>query len=143
MPTRFTVSQGSETDAINVLADLSNFTTAFSYNALTSASPTLTTAQMLGGIVNVSGQTAAQNVTTPTATEIVAAIPNCQVNSSFEFVLQNANTSSGAATIVAGTGVTLTGTTAVPITKTQIYRGIVTNATTPAVRLVGLLTAPV
>lgn len=143
MPTRFTVAQGSETDAINAVADLSNFVAGFTYTALTSNSPTLTTTQMLNGIVNVSGQTAAQNVTTPTAAAIVAAIPNCQVGSSFELTLQNANTSSGAVTVVAGTNVTLTGTTAVPISKSQIYRGIVTDATTPAVRLVGLLTAPV
>lgn len=143
MPTRFTTAQGSQTDAINSVADLANFDTVFSYNALTSDDPTLTVAQMVNGIVNVSGQTTAQDVTTPTAAAIVAAIPNCQVGSCFEFTLQNANTSSGAVTIVAGSGVTLTGTTAVAITKTQIYRGIVTNVGTPAVRLVGLLTAAV
>jgi hypothetical protein len=141
MATRFTTAQGSQTDAINSVADLANFDTVFSYTALTSDDPTLTVAQMVNGIVKVSGQTTAQDVTTPTAAAIVAAIPNCQVGSSFEFTLQNENTSSGAVTVVAGSGVTLTGDTAVPIGQTQIYRGIVTNATTAAVRLVGLLNA--
>jgi hypothetical protein len=141
MATRFTTAQGSETDAINSVADLANFDTVFSYAAVTSDDPTLTVAQMVNGIVKVSGQTSAQDVTTPTAAAVVAAIPNCQVGSSFEFTLQNGNTSSGAVTVVAGSGVTLTGDTAVPIGQTQIYRGIVTNATTAAVRLVGLLNA--
>lgn len=141
MPTRFTTVQGSETDAINSVADLANFDTVFSYVALTSDSPTLTVAQMVNGIVQVSGQSTAQNVTTPIAAALIAAIPNCQVGSSFEFTLQNLNTNSGDVTIVAGSGVTLTGATTVPRNHTQFYRGIVTNVSAPAVRFVGLMTA--
>lgn len=140
---RFANTQGSSTEAINTIADVANLVGQMTYTALTSSSPTLTAAQVVSGIVNLSGQTAAQTVTLPTAALICAAIPNCQVGSSFELILQNANTSSGAVTLTAGTGNTLVGTTTVPITKTQIYRGIVTNATTAAVSIYGILTAPV
>lgn len=140
---RFANTQGSSTEAINTIADVANLVGQMAYTALTSSSPTLTAAQVVSGIVNLSGQTAAQTVTLPTAALICAAIPNCQVGSSFELILQNAHTSSGAVTLSAGAGNTLVGTTAVPITKTQIYRGIVTNATTPTVSIYGVLTAPV
>lgn len=142
---RFAATQASEGAAIGTAVDVANFAAQSAYTALTSNNPTLTAAQMLNGIVNVSGQTAAQAVTTPTAAALVAAIPNCQVGSSFDFVLQNANTSSGAVTFTAGSGVTNVGTVNVPITKTQVYRGIVTNATSgaEAVSIYGLLTAAI
>lgn len=142
---RFPNAKSSEGEAIASLADRVVTAMMAAYTALTSDDPTLTAAQMVNGVVNISGQTTAQDVTTPSAAALVAALPDAQVGSAFDFALQNANTSSGAATVVAGAGVTLTGVTTVPITKTQLYKGIVTNATAgaEAVRLVGLLTAPV
>jgi hypothetical protein len=116
--------------------------TTRAYNALTSSSPTLTAAQLVNAFLKLSGQTAAQTPTTPSATAICAAIPNCQIGSYFEFTIQNANTSSGAVTLTAGAGVTVTDG-AVPITKTQLFRGIVTAIDTPAVTIYGLLTAPI
>lgn len=142
---RFAAAQNSEGAAIGTTVDVANFAGSGAYNAITAASPTLTTAQMLNGIAALSGQTAAQNVTTPSAAALVAAIPNCMVGSAFDFVIINGHSSSGAATVLAGAGVTLTLTTVVPIAKTQLYRGIVTNITpgAQAVRLVGLLTVPI
>lgn len=129
---RFASTQTSEGNAIATLADEAVFVGTRAYTALTSSNPTLTAAQFVNGIVNVSGQTAAQTVTTPSAAAIVALIPNVQVGSACEFVLQNANTSSGTATITAGSGVTVTGTAALAINKTQICRAVVTNATAGA-----------
>lgn len=134
---------GSQTEAINRVADQAVLANSAKYNAITTSSPTLSAAQMVNGIVKVSGQTDAQTVTTPSAAALIAEIPNAQVGSSFDFVLINAHTSSGAVTVAAGSGVSLKETTAVPITKTQLYKGIVTNVGTPAVDLIGLLTAPV
>jgi hypothetical protein len=110
---------------------------------LTANSPTLTPAQIINAIITASGQTGAQTVTTPTAADIVAAIPSPEVGTSFEFTLRNEHTSSGAITMQAGAGVTLDGTTNVPITKTQVYRGVITNVATPAVTIYGLLTAAI
>lgn len=139
---RFASTQTSEGDAIGTLADAIVAHSAIAYNAVTSDGPTLTAAQMVNGIVKISGQTGAQAVTTPTATAIVAAIPNAQVGSMFWFALINAHTPSGAATLTAGAGVTLSSITdVVAVANSQIYIGRVTATATPAVTIYGLLTA--
>jgi hypothetical protein len=138
---RFASAQVGLTQAIDTVVDEANQSGQGADNAVTTTSFTATVAQLINGVIRLSGQ-AAINVTTPTAAQIVAAIFNCQVGSWFEFTLQNNN--SGTATVVAGTGVTLAGTLTAPTTnKTQIYKGIVTNATlgSEAVKLVGLLVA--
>ncbi len=139
---RFAAVQLSHTAAIDVLADLANQSAAKPDVPIATGSFTLTAAQLINGILRLSGQ-AGINVTLPSAAAIVAALANCQVNSGFEFSLINANT--GTATIVAGAGVTLVGTTAVPTVKSQIYKGVVTNATVgaEAVEFIGILTVPV
>jgi hypothetical protein len=140
---RFADTLGSNTEAINTVADQANSQTMGAYTALTSSSPTFTAAQFVNGIINLSGQTAAQSPVPPTATAILAALPNAQIGTIFDVVIINANTSSGAATLQTATGVTLVGTVAIPITKTQLFRGRVTGIDTPAVVMYGLLTAPV
>lgn len=141
---RFAANAQSEGVALGTITDQLNTSTQAAYNAVTTAGPfTLTAAQFVNAIYQTSGQTAAVTVNTPTAAAIVAALPNCQVGSKFEFTLINLNTTSGAVTVTGGTGVTVTlanGTT-VPVTKTQIFRGVVTNATagSEAVTLYGLL----
>lgn len=137
------VPLGSMAEALDLALRAIVAATTRSYNSVATDDPTLTVAQFVNSITNVSGQTTTQAVTTPTATAIVAAIPNCQIGSFFEFVLQNAQTLSGAVTLTAGAGVTISSGSAVPITKTQIYRGIVTAIDTPTVLVYGLLTAPV
>lgn len=83
------------------------------YTSITAANPTLTAAQMVGGVVAVSGQTAAQNVTTDTAANIIARMQaldaNAAIGSSASFTLVNDNTSSGAVTVLLGSGVTNAG----------------------------------
>lgn len=139
---RFASNYNSEGDAIGALADQVVAISSLGYAAKTvTTNYTLTTGEMVNGIVKEAGTPGAHNVTTPSATAIVAAIKNCQVGSAFAFTLING--SDNTATIVAGAGVTLVGTTAVPTTKSQMYRGIVTAVDTPAVTLVGLLYAPV
>lgn len=141
---RFAAAQVGQTQAIDTVIDALNVAAQGADNAITAAGPvTLTTAQFINAIVRASGQ-AGVTFNTPTAAAIVAAIPNCQVGSWFEFVLQNNN--SGTATVTGGAGVTMVGIVTSPATnKTQIYKGIVTNATltTEAVKVVGLLVAPV
>lgn len=145
MPDRFPKAKASEGEAIGSLADRVVSAVAAAWVALTTNSPTLAVAQFIGAVLNLSGQTGAQTVTTPSAAAIVAALPDAQVGTSFDFALQNANTSSGAVTLQAGAGVTFRGTVNVPITKTQLYKGVVTNITpgAEAVDLIGLLTAAI
>lgn len=134
---RYASTKGSLNEAIDTVADKADYLQTIGYAAVTADDPTLTAAQMVNGIVNISGQTTAQDVTTATATAIVAAIPDCQVGHTFDFVIQNANTSSGAATLLGGSGVTVSvvGTAAQPITTTRSFRGRVTNVGTPAVTI--------
>lgn len=140
---RFATAPGSETEAIGLVADQANAASLGEYNNITASSPTFTAAQFVNGIINLSGQTAAQSPVPPSAAAIVAALPNCQIGTTFDVVIQNAHTSSGAATLQVASGVTLVGTVAIPITKTQLFRGRVTGVSTPAVVIYGLLTAPV
>jgi hypothetical protein len=141
----FSEPQGSLSGAIGVVATVANEAASASLDAVTAANPTLTAAQTINAVVTLSGQTAAQTVTTPTAAAIVAAMPNPLVGTAFDLVIRNEHTSSGAATLAAGSGVTLDGTTVIPVAKTQILKGILTNVTAgaEAVTVYGLLTAPI
>jgi len=135
---RFAASQTNLGDSINVAVDVANAGHQRTVTAIATNNPTLTAAQLVNGIVQLSGQTAAQSVTTDTATNIIAAIPNAQVGQTFELIVQNGHTSVATATIVAGSGVTVTNTyasAAQPITTTRQYRGVITNVGTPAVTI--------
>jgi hypothetical protein len=90
------------------------------------AGQTYTAAQFLGGVISRSGATTVSD-TTPTAAAIVAAIPGCEVGSAT--YLDIINTNSGLLTILAGSGVTLSGTTTIATVNTRRYAIIVTNAT--------------
>jgi hypothetical protein len=131
------MTAGSTTESIDAVASWVD-------NANTSGSWTITTAKLINGSVRQSGQTAAMNLTLPSSAAIVAALKG---GDSFEFVLVNNNSSSGAVTIVAGdAGTTLVGTTACAINTTRVYKAIVTDfvAGAEAVSFVGLgyMTAP-
>lgn len=96
-------------------------------NAVSNAAGvTLTTAQMLGGILDRSGAAAVTD-TTPTAAALVAAMPGAEVGTSFELMLANNNTAT--LTLAAGAGVTLAGVTTVAATMVRRYFGICTNVT--------------
>jgi hypothetical protein len=120
----------SEVGAINAVANWGD-------NTNTTATVTLTAAQLIDADLRQSGQTVATTVTTPAAADIVAAMGP---GNSFDFVLINNNTTSGAVTVAAGTGVTLEGTTSVPVAASRAYKGVVTNFAvgSEAVKLIGL-----
>lgn len=145
MVTRFTTTQHSEGDAIATVVDLANEEAMGAYNAIAiTGNKTLTTAQFMNGIARLTGTPGSGfNVTTPTAAAIVAATVNAQAGSWSELIIQNVSDST--ATVVAGSGVTLVGVTAVAANKTQLYKAVITDATSgsEAVTLVGLLYAPV
>lgn len=89
----------------SVVAALKNQT----YAAKTGAGPfTLTAAETVGGVLEFSGSTTAVVVNTPTAAAIIARMQvldaNAAVGSTFNIVIVNDNTSSGAITMTAGDG---------------------------------------
>jgi len=113
-------------------------------------------------IIEVSGSFSAQNLTTDTATNIIAGLNNPQVGTQIWFIVRNHNhkaTSGGAdavLTLVGGAGVTITGTATVPdaaqgqvtsggVPQSGIYTfrkfvGTITNVGAPAITIHGCST---
>ena len=69
----------------------------------------ITIPQILGGVALFTGAAGAVNLTTPTAADIIAAMPDMDIGDTYVFKLTE--TAAQTATIVAGTGVTLAGFT--------------------------------
>lgn len=103
--------------------------------AATDAATTLTGDQTAHGIVTMTPG-AARNLTTATAAQIVAAIPEPRVGSCFELTVINGAAATHAITLVAGSGVTLGGVAAmatIAAASSVTYLGRITNVGTPAV----------
>jgi len=77
---------------------------------------TLTTTQVLGGLLVVDPTTTASSLTLPTATAIDAVMTNMKTNSTFRLTVINLGTSTGLVTMVVGTGITAVGNLVVAIT---------------------------
>lgn len=105
-------------------------------NVSATAGTTLTGAQLAGGIINRTGPTAAFSDTTDTAANILAALPNAYVGMSVQ--LHVINNVAFACTLVAGTGVTLAGTTAIAASQSRAFELLVTDVATPAVTVQGI-----
>ena len=95
---------------------------------------TLTTDQLVNGLI-LSTPTAARTFTTPTATEIVAAVLTPKIGSSFDLIIRNTSAGAYALTLTGGTGVTVVGTATTAQNIASIFRGVVTAVDTPAVSL--------
>lgn len=81
------------------------------------ATATLTTAQILGGILLGSPGSSAAAYTLPTGSDLDSAVPSAKVNSSFDFSVTNVDGSgSGVITMTAGTGWTIVGLATVAAT---------------------------
>lgn len=102
---------------------------------------TLTTTQLLGGILLGSPGSSAATYTTPTGTEIDAVLVNAKTGSTFDLSIQNVNGSgSGIITLAGGTGVTISGLATVVATAgtANIWRFRKTGtATYTAYRIAG------
>lgn len=102
---------------------------------------TLTTTQLLGGILLGSPGSSAATYTTPTGTEIDAVLVNAKTGSTFDLSIQNVNGSgSGVITLAGGTGVTISGLATVVATAgtANIWRFRKTGtATYTAYRIAG------
>lgn len=115
-------------EALNYLAKLAQALAT----VVTSAATTLTVAAasfVTNGIYSLSGGTTC-TITSPTAAQIVAALDNPQVGTSFVVSIVNAN--SGTATMAGGTGVTVVGLATAATNTSATFRGVVTNVTSGA-----------
>jgi len=73
----------------------------------TNANTTITIEEMAAGVLNLTSFSAGHNLTTPTAAAIVAAFPQMDVGDTLHMIV--AMETAYAATLAAGTGVTLSG----------------------------------
>lgn len=86
------------------------------------ATATLTAAQVTGNMIVANPSTSAATYTFPTASQIDAVLTNAKVGSTFDLVIVNLGTSSGALTLTMGTNLTLVGSATVAITSSAILR---------------------
>ena len=97
------------------------------------ATATLTAAQVTGAMIVANPSTSAATYTFPTAAQIDAVLSNEKVGSTFDLVIVNLGTSSGALTLTMGTGLTLSGSGTVAITSSaqlRFRRTVTTDAPT-------------
>lgn len=107
---------------------------AHNIKSTTEGAVTLTAAEFINGLYIQGGTPGAVNKTTPTAALLAAAIPEAAVGTMFEFTLVNGG--DGTLTMVAGDGVTLSGTATCAAAKNKNFRGYFTAIGTPAVTVV-------
>jgi hypothetical protein len=104
----------------------------------TAGNLTYTAAMLLGGLLLRDPAGGARSDVTPTAAEIVAAIPGCAVGSSFEFTIRNTADASETITVTLGTNVTLSGTMTIAQNNSKRFLAVVTAVGTPAVTIYSL-----
>ena len=95
--------------------------------ATATVTATLTVAQITAGILSANPSTSAASYTLPTGALIDATLTNAKVGSTFDLAIVNLGTSSGALTIVAGTGITLAGSATVAVTSSAQVRFVRTG----------------
>ena len=82
---------------------------------------TLTAAQVTGGMLVANPSTTAASYTLPTVALTEAVLTNAKVGSTFELALVNLGTSSGAVTVLVGTGWTIVGNAVVAVTSSARF----------------------
>ncbi len=122
---RFPTATVSEADAIDQVEDLAQQATSWGDNAVAAGTATITAAQLINANYRITSGTAS-TLTTDTAANIIAALKQEQVGSSFDFILVNGG--SGTATIAGGTGVTILGVNSLATGKSMAFKGWVTGA---------------
>ena len=101
---------------------------------------TISTSELIDWLYFAAGRGTSQTDTTATATQIVAAIPDC---ANFDvFIFRYYNVSSNTVTLAGGTGVTMANTSAASFSiaagKARVFAMAVTNAGSPAVQMLPL-----
>jgi len=130
-------------EAIQYLAMMVSALKTNTYVTKTGAGPfTLTGAEIVGTVIELSGQSAAGVVlNTPTAAAIITQMQaldaNAGVGSTAQFTVVNDNTSSGAVTLTAGSNVTLVGTAVIAVATARKYQIKILTATTVSITNIG------
>ena len=85
------------------------------------ATATLTAAQIANGMLVANPSTTAASYTLPTVALTEAVLVNAKIGSTFDLVIVNLGTSSGAVTVLVGTGWTIVGNAVVAITSSARF----------------------
>jgi len=101
--------------------------------ALTDAAATLTAAQLVESKLFTITPTAARNLTTATAAQLLTLLTDEEVGTSFEFTIVNLAAETHAVTLVGGTTVTIVGSAAVAAASSGTFVGVVTSASAVSV----------
>jgi hypothetical protein len=96
--------------------------------ALTDAAATLTAAQLADSKLFTITPTAARNLTTATAAQILAHLADEAVGTSFEFTIVNLAAETHAVTLVGGTTVTVSGSAVVSAASSGTFVAVVASA---------------
>jgi hypothetical protein len=110
------------------LATLAYPTVTPTVNAV-AAAVTYSTAEILSGLILRDALTSARADLLPTAATLVAAINGCQVGTSFRTIIRNTAAVTGAVTLTANTGATISGTALIPAVSQKELLIVVTNVT--------------
>lgn len=105
----------------------------------TAGAVTYTAAQLLGGLILRDPNGAGRSDVTPTAALIIAALPEYQVGSSFEFVIRNDADAAETITLTAGSGVTLSGTMTIAQSNAKRFLAVITSASAVTIYSLGTL----
>lgn len=114
------------------------------YSTAALQSTSMTAAQFAGAkVVHFENTgTTPGNLATPTAAQIIAAIPNAIVGQSYTLFIRNSSSGANTATITAGDGnVTLTGTMTIAQNVTRMFNVKVASGTTVTVTSMGIFAA--
>lgn len=120
-------------DSVLVAPGLPKYVKNTTVGATTAAAGDLTGAIVIQAEYSAVG---AANLTTRTATQMFADAGNVQANDTYELTI--INTSAGTTTLVAGTGVTLTGTMTIATNTTRRFIVTFNSSTTMTFQSVGV-----
>ncbi len=95
----------------------------------TAGAVTLTTDQVLGGLLLRDGNGGARTDTLPDAASLVEAIQGCMVGTSFTFHVRNTSSTAIAITVAVGTGGTASGTMTIAQNFCKSFTIVFTNVT--------------
>jgi hypothetical protein len=96
--------------------------------ALSDGNATLTASQLVDSGIFTITPTENRTLTTDTAANIIAALPDYLVGTYFDFTIVNLAAATYTATLAAGTGVTITGSATVAAASSGTFRAVVTSA---------------
>lgn len=95
----------------------------------TAGALTLTTAQVLGGLILRDTSGANRTDTMPTASDLLDSIQGAMVGTAFEFTIRNTADAAETITVAAGTGGTTSGTMTIAQNNSKRFAVVFTNVT--------------